>query len=61
MLLLVKIKEGYSADCVLIDNVTQYKEIIKGVYKITYKDPQNDYKLFDIYIKHVEEVKEVLQ
>ncbi len=59
MLLLIKIEKGHSADMVMIDNVTSYLCLGNGMYGITYKDPKQNYELFDIIIKHVAEIKEV--
>lgn len=59
MLLLVKIKSGHSADMVMIDNVTSYLCLGENIYKITYKDPNKNNELVDIFIKHVAEIEEV--
>ena len=59
MLILAKFESGHSADAIMIDNVTEYKCLGKGMYIITYKEPKQNYELFDIIIKHVAEIKEV--
>ena len=60
MLLALQIARGHSADMVLIDNVVVYQKLDnEGTYAVTYEDPNANNKLFDIYIKHVTEIKEV--
>lgn len=59
MLIVAKIETGHSADMVMIDNVTSYLCLGNKAYVITYKDPKHNNELFDIFIKHVAEIKEV--
>lgn len=59
MTLLLKIERGYSADAIVIGNVVSYIYLGDSDYMITYEDPQRDYEMFDITIKHVTEIKEV--
>lgn len=59
MSLFLKIKNGYSANGVVINNVVSYKELGNENVLVTYKDPNHNYEMFDIVIKHVEEIKEV--
>ena len=61
MLLVVKIENGHSADIVVVDNVTSYTPLGNGMLAVTYKDPKHNYELFDIIIKHVSEIKEVIK
>lgn len=55
--LLLVIKNGHSADAVLIGNVVSYTQKDKNAYSITYKERG---ELFDINIKHVLKVREVV-
>lgn len=59
MLIVAKIEDGHSADMVMIDNVKSYMDIGEGTYCITYRDPNHNNELFDIFVKHVTEIKEV--
>ena len=59
MSLFLKIKNGYSANGVVINNVVSYKALGNENVLVTYKDPNHNYEMFDIVIKHVTQVKEV--
>ena len=55
--LLVKFQKGYSADAIIIGNVVEYHKQEADRYLITYKDKG---ELWDIILKHVEQIKEVV-
>lgn len=59
MLLALEIEQGYSLDCIMVDNVVDYHNLDDdGTYMITYDVP-NSNELVDLIIKHVSKVKEV--
>lgn len=55
--LVVKFEKGYSADAIIIGNVVEYYQQDDGNYLVVYKDKG---ELWDIVLKHVEEIKEVV-
>ena len=59
MLILAKFESGHSADAIIIDNVVSYICLGDGDYMVTYEEPEQNYDLFDITLKHVTELKEV--
>lgn len=59
MLLLLKIKPKLNTEAVMIDNVKSYTEIGKGTYCVTYRDPNHENELFDVFIRHVTKIEEV--
>ena len=56
MTLILKIKQGHSAEAIVISGVLAYQQTTADTYFITYRDKG---ELWDIVVKEVQEVKEV--